>query len=126
MLDHVSLQVGDLDAAAALYDAALGALGYVRVWSHHEAIGYGPPGGGDKLALKLHDSPQLPGRRFHLAFTAADEAAVDAFHAAALARGAADNGAPGPRDKYGPGYYAAFVVDLDGHHLEAVYHAPMA
>lgn len=122
MLDHLSLAVADLDHAAAFYDAALGALGYVRVWSFADAVGYGPPGGGDKLALKADATAGSPGRRFHLAFTAPDAAAVDAFHAAALAHGGRDHGAPGPRPQYGAGYYAAFVVDPDGHVIEAVFH----
>jgi len=61
-----------------------------------------------------------PGEGFHLAFTASDRAAVDAFHAAALRHGGADNGPPGLRPHYGPGYYAAFVIDPDGYRIEAV------
>ncbi len=122
MLDHLSLAVADLERAAAFYDAALGALGYARVWSFPDAVGYGPPGGGDKLALKADAAAGAPGARFHLAFTARDAAAVDAFHAAALANGGRDHGAPGPRPHYGAGYYAAFVVDPDGHVIEAVFH----
>jgi len=65
-----------------------------------------------------------PGPGFHLAFRAPSRAAVDRFHAAALAAGGASDGAPGPRPDYGPTYYAAFVIDPDGHKLEAVYNAP--
>lgn len=121
MLHHVSLPVSDLAASVRLYDAALAPLGYVRVWSFSDAVGYGPPGGGDKLALKC--SPpivQPPSAGFHLALAAPTRSAVDEFWAAACAEGAIDNGAPGLRAHYGPNYYAAFIIDLDGAHIEAV------
>jgi catechol 2,3-dioxygenase-like lactoylglutathione lyase family enzyme len=131
MLHHVSLGVSDLRRAAAFYDAVLGALGYVRVWTDFEgppdtqAVGYGHAGGGDKLALKQRTAaPVVPPAGFHLAFAAADHAAIARFHAAALAHGGTDNGPPGPRPHYGPHYHAAFVVDPDGWHLEAVLNAP--
>ena len=120
MLHHISLPVSDLAAAARLYDAALAPLGYVRVWSFPDAVGYGPPGGGDKLALKLRTAVQAPSAGFHLALAAPTRRAVDDFWAAACANGATDNGAPGLRPRYGPHYYAAFIVDLDGVHIEAV------
>ena len=122
MISHLSLGVSDLKRAAAFYDAVLGELGFVRVWTDATAVGYGPPGGNDKLALKLQPNPVVPpGPGFHLAFAAADPAAVDRFHAAALRHGGTDCGAPGPRPHYGDKYYAAFVLDLDGHKLEAVH-----
>lgn len=124
MLDHISLSVSDLPRSAAFYDAVLAPLGCVRVWSFPDAVGYGRPGGGDKLALKARQpAVTAPSPGFHLALTAPDEAAVDAFHAAALGAGGIDNGAPGLRPRYGPGYYAAFVLDPDGYFLEAVFHA---
>jgi catechol 2,3-dioxygenase-like lactoylglutathione lyase family enzyme len=125
MLDHVSLSVSDLPPAAAFYDAAFAPLGYARVWSFDTAVGYGPEGGGDKLALKAKGEERAPDRvGAHVAFSAPSLAAVDAFHAAALAAGGRDNGAPGPRPQYGSGYYAAFVIDPDGHRIEAVFHGP--
>ncbi len=117
--------MADLSAAAAFYDAILAPLGYVRVWSVEHAVGYGVAGGGDKLALKkrvAEVAPPSPG--FHLALAAPSRAAVDAFHAAAMAAGGKDNGAPGLRSHYGPNYYAAFVIDLDGYPLEAVTRGP--
>ncbi|MEP6504145.1 MAG: VOC family protein [Betaproteobacteria bacterium] len=131
MLHHLSLGVADLRRAAAFYDATLGALGFVRVWADFEggiddqAVGYGVPGGGDKLALKQRtDSPIVAPAGLHVAFAAADRAAVDRFHAQALAHGGIDNGAPGPRPHYGPHYYAAFVIDPDGYHVEVVINQP--
>jgi catechol 2,3-dioxygenase-like lactoylglutathione lyase family enzyme len=122
VLSHLSFGVADLANAAAFYDGALGALGYVRVWSNEDGVGYGATGGNDKLAL----FPQAgraspPGAGFHLAFAAPSRAAVDAFHAAALRLGGRDEGAPGARPDYSATYYAAFVTDPDGHKLEAVH-----
>ncbi|CAN5725699.1 VOC family protein [soil metagenome] len=122
MLGHLSFGVADLERAAAFYDAILAPLGCVRVWSHANGAGFGAPGGGDKLALFPQGRPITPpGPGFHLAFDAPDRAAVDAFHAAALALGGADRGAPGLRPHYGATYYAAFITDLDGYRLEAVH-----
>jgi len=120
LLHHVSLPVSDLAASANLYDASLGALGYRCVFRDETAVGYGIEEGKDTLCLKLAAPAVAAGQGFHLAFTAPDRAAVDGFHTAALAAGASDNGAPGVRDHYGPDYYAAFVIDPDGHRLEAV------
>jgi len=125
MLHHISFGVADLGRSAAFYDATLSALGYARVWSDETAIGYGPPGGGDKLAIKLRSSgASAPGPGFHLAFAAPSREAVALFHAAALRNGGRDNGAPGPRPDYGPDYYAAFVIDPDGYPVEAVINRP--
>ena len=126
MLHHLSLGVSDVALAAAFYDRALAPLGYARVWSdirpgeQGQAVGYGQPGGDDKLALKQAGATVAPCPGFHVAFAAPSRAAVDAFHAAALDAGGTDNGMPGLREAYGQDYYAAFVVDPDGHHLEAV------
>lgn len=127
MLHHISLGVSDIMRAARFYDAVLAPLGYARVWEDlrpgepDQAIGYGPPGGGDKLAIKHRPKDaSAPGPGFHLALSAPDRQSVKAFHAAALESGGTDNGGPGIRLHYGPNYFAAFVVDPDGHHLEAV------
>ena len=121
MLHHISLGVADLDRSASFYDAVLAPLGYSRVWTDATAVGYGEPGGGDKLAIKLQKGRVVaPGPGFHLAFAAPSREAVARFHEAALKNGGADNGAPGLRPHYGPDYYAAFVVDPDGHRVEAV------
>jgi catechol 2,3-dioxygenase-like lactoylglutathione lyase family enzyme len=124
MLHHLSFAVRDLERAAAFYDAVLSPLGFVRVWSDSSAVGYGSPGGGDKLALKLvADGIAIPGPGFHLALAASRRDQVDEFHAAALRYGGRDNGPPGLRPEYGPHYYAAFVIDPDGYRIEAVINA---
>ena len=123
MWSHVSLGTRELARAAAVYDAVLAPLGHVRVWSNAQAVGYGPPGGADGLALFFQpgdSGPLAAGPGAHLALVAPSRDAVDRFHAAALVHGGADVGAPGLRPRYGAGYYAAFVLDLDGHKLEAV------
>jgi catechol 2,3-dioxygenase-like lactoylglutathione lyase family enzyme len=121
MLHHLSLGVRDLARAGAFYDAALGALGFRRVFDGPESIGYGLVDGEDQLLLNLEPQAAAPGPGFHLAFAAPSRAAVDAFHAAALRAGGRDNGPPGLRPDYGPDYYAAFLVDPDGHRIEATF-----
>lgn len=127
MLHHVSLGVSDIGKSARFYDAVLATLGYVRVWEdlrpgeRGQAVGYGRPGSGDKLAIKQHEGihyPPAPG--FHVAFSAPTRESVNRFHELALQHGGTDNGAAGPRPRYGDNYYAAFVIDPDGHRLEAV------
>jgi len=120
MLHHISLGVADLARAGAFYDAALGALGYRRVFEHATAVGYGLHDNEDKLCLKLQPVPRAPGPGFHLAFAAHSREAVARFHGAGLATGGSDNGEPGLRPAYGPNYFAAFLIDPDGHHVEAV------
>ena len=121
MLHHLSFAVADLERSARFYDAALGALGYIRACTGPTSVGYGLEAGKDKLLLNLEaEGMVVPGIGFHLAFAAPSRAAVDRFHGAALAQGGRDNGPPGLRPDYGPHYYAAFVIDPDGYHIEAV------
>ena len=116
LLDHLQLVVRDLPASQRFYTAVLEVLG----------IPIGGAGDGffwaDELFVSTADSQAAQGHltgRHHFAFQAKDRATVDAFHKAALASGGKDNGAPGERP-YHPGYYAAFVIDPDGHNIEAV------
>lgn len=126
MFDHLSLGVANVDRSAAFYDAVLAPLGSVRLFRTLRAAGFGPPGFTGEAPFAVVEGgrrEQAPG--FHLAFAAPDRAAVDAFYAAALANGGADDGPPGIREHYDPGYYAAFVRDPDGHRVEAVVHEPV-
>lgn len=120
MLHHISLGVRDLERAGAFYDATLAALGYRRVLEDDTAIGYGLVDDEDLLCLKLRDDAHAPGAGFHLAFAASTRAQVDDFYAAALTSGGTGNGEAGLRPDYGDHYYAAFVIDPDGHRIEAV------
>ena len=121
MLGHLSFGVSDLDRSTAFYDAVMAALGFKRVWTSPNGVGYGLVPNMDKLALFPQTGATPPGPGFHLAFDAPDRAAVDAFHAAALAAGGTCDGPPGSRPHYGETYYAAFVIDPDGYKLEAVH-----
>ncbi|WP_409077930.1 VOC family protein [Pseudomonas sp. N3-W] len=120
MFHHLSIGVKDLDKSGRFYDAAMGALGFRRVFEDETAIGYGLEDGKDKLCLKLRPDAVAPGPGFHLAFSAQSRGAVDSFHLRALSAGGTDNGAPGLRSHYGPHYYAAFLIDPDGYRVEAV------
>jgi catechol 2,3-dioxygenase-like lactoylglutathione lyase family enzyme len=120
MLHHISLGVIDLERSGRFYDAALAALFYRRVWTTEGAIGYGIEERKDELALKLGNPAQSTGEGFHIALAAPSREAVKNCHDAALNAGGTDNGAPGRRLSYGPTYFAAFVLDPDGIHLEAV------
>lgn len=120
MFHHLSLGVSDLARAGCFYDAALGALGYRRVFDGDESIGYGLVDDQDLLLLNLTDDAAVPRDGFHIAFAATSQEAVDAFHRDGVSAGGRDKGAPGPRPDYGPHYYAAFLIDPDGHHVEAV------
>jgi catechol 2,3-dioxygenase-like lactoylglutathione lyase family enzyme len=121
MLHHFSLAVTDLERAANFYDAALSPLGYVRVWTHKTAVGYGSAGGGDNFAIKLRpERVVVPGEGFHVAFSAPSREAVGAFYKAALEHGGKDNGPAGLHLEYGTHYFAAFVFDPDGYRIEAV------
>jgi catechol 2,3-dioxygenase-like lactoylglutathione lyase family enzyme len=122
MLDHVTIRVSDLERSKTFYDRALSPLGIERLYAEGEIFaGYGS-GGKAFFWIGSHDSVQTA---VHVAFTAPDRAIVDAFYAAALAAGGRDNGAPGLRAHYHPNYYSAFVLDFDGHNIEAVCHKPV-
>lgn len=127
MIDHVSFPVRDFDASLRFYTAALAPLGYSVLMQFPGVAGLGRNGkpdlwigGGRPDYYREGQGPGLA--PMHLAIAADSHAAVDAFYAAALAAGATDNGAPGPRPQYHPGYYGAFVIDPDGNNLEAVCH----
>jgi catechol 2,3-dioxygenase-like lactoylglutathione lyase family enzyme len=120
MLDHVTIGVSNLNHAREFYDRALRPLGIKRLYAEGETFsGYGA----DKKAFFWIGARAAVTTGAHVAFTAPDRAAVDAFHAAALAAGGRDNGAPGLRPHYHHHYYGAFVLDPDGHNIEAVCHA---
>jgi catechol 2,3-dioxygenase-like lactoylglutathione lyase family enzyme len=121
MLGHLSFGVRDLERTTRFYDAIMVPLGYVRVWTSDRGIGFGEGHGDERLTLFVKPDAAAPGAGFHLAFDAPSPAAVDAFHAAAMQSGGQDAGPPGPRPHYGASYYAAFVIDPDGHKLEAVH-----
>ena len=118
LIDHIQLVVADIKASRTFYDAVFDVLGVPLGGELGDDFWY------DELFVSTKDSEAALGEltgRHHLAFQAADRAAVDAFYQAGLAAGGRDNGAPGERP-YHPGYYAAFLFDPDGNNIEAVYH----
>ena len=123
MIDHIGFAVSDLERSKAFYAAVLGKIGLELVVAlTAEQTGGGAHAGfgsGGKAFFWIGDQGTPPGR-IHVAFPAQSRAAVDAFHAAAMAAGAMDNGAPGLRPWFHPDYYAAFVLDPDGVNIEAV------
>ncbi len=123
MLDHLGFAVADFVRSRAFYAGALAPLG---MGVHSEGAGWAmfAGAGAPQLWIGGPDVAGAPPGHIHFAFAAADRAAVDAFHAAALAAGGRDNGAPGLRPQYHANHYAAFVIGPDGHNIEAVCHAP--
>ncbi len=122
MFDHVKFGVRDYAASKAFYLQALAPIGVSVVGEGEPAYGAELSAGGES-SLCLFQTTEAPAH-LHIAFVAERREQVDAFHRAALAAGAKDNGPPGLRPKYHPNYYAAFVIDPDGHNIEMVCHAP--
>jgi catechol 2,3-dioxygenase-like lactoylglutathione lyase family enzyme len=131
MYSHVTVGTADMARATAFYDAVLAPLGLKRLKTYKVAIGYAPEGfeGVNEpfWVMRPYDRKAAsPGNGAMVAFKAETRAAVDAFHAAALAAGGSDEGAPGIREHYHPDYYGAYVRDPDGNKLCAVCLGPPA
>jgi catechol 2,3-dioxygenase-like lactoylglutathione lyase family enzyme len=122
MFDHMSIGVKELARSGQFYDAALGALGYERVTSFDNMLGYGGERAQFWVGQVAHPVPADRQSGLHFCFVAPNQAAVDRFYAAGLANGGEDNGPPGIRPEYGQFYYAAFLIDPDGYRLEAFFH----
>ncbi|QLG87279.1 VOC family protein [Chitinibacter bivalviorum] len=128
MIDHTGVVVSDFAKSRTFYEATLGAIGYEKLMEFSKAItgstdvaGFGEPPKPDFwISAGQPNQPVV-----HVAFRVNNRALVDAFYAAALAAGGRDNGAPGLRLHYHPNYYGAFVLDPDGHNIEAVCHDPV-
>ncbi len=121
MIDHISFKVKEFAKSKAFYAAALKPLGYTIAMDFGEAVGMGSDNKPDFWLMPAGD------KRYdqqHIAFSARDRKTVDAFYEAALKAGGKDNGKPGIRKDYHPNYYAAFVLDPDGHNIEVVCHKP--
>lgn len=127
MIDHTGVSVSDFARSKAFYSKTLSAIGYAllmefpaSVTGHADVAGFGEPPKADFwVSQGVPNHPSM-----HVAFRVSSRAQVDAFYQAAMAAGAGDNGAPGIRPHYHEHYYGAFVLDPDGHNIEAVCHSP--
>jgi catechol 2,3-dioxygenase-like lactoylglutathione lyase family enzyme len=117
VIDHVIINVSDLDVSKRFYGEALSSLGYAVSWASED---FAAMGGDNDFGLSRRE----PKGAAHIGFACKDREIVDAFHAAALAAGGIDNGGPGLRPDYGEHYYAAFALDPDGHNIEVVCQQP--
>ena len=123
MYSHTTLGTNDPDRAVAFYDAVMAVLGHPQLMRRPGGAAYGS-WTGEKFFVgpAIDGAPATVGNGTHLAFICDDRAKVDAFHAAALANGGTDAGAPGPRPNYHANYYGGYVRDPDGNKLQAVCH----
>jgi len=126
MIDHTGVVVSDFEKSKKFYCEALAAIGFQKllefpaeVTGHTDVAGFGEAPKSEFWISR--GTPNVP--PIHIAFRVADRGMVDAFHQAALAAGGRDNGPPGIRAHYHPNYYGAFVLDPDGHNIEAVCHS---
>ncbi len=128
MFSHITLGANNLEKAIAFYDAVLAPLGMERVYTDmdHHLVGYGAKGGqAEVFVCRPFDGGKAThGNGSHVALLAPDRQAVDAFHAAAIAAGGSDEGAPGLRPHYHEHYFGAYVRDPDGNKLQACCHKP--
>lgn len=124
MIDHISLATADLGRARRFYSAALAPLGAAEIAVTDVSAGWSVNGSDDFYVGLVEGQALVNNPKTHYALSAPSRAAVDAFHAAALANGGTDDGGPGLRPQYHAHYYAAFVIDPDGRRIEAVCHRP--
>lgn len=122
MIDHIGIDVSDFDKSLRFYEKALKPLGLTIVMRENEGVLFGRDKVAAKAVLWIGNEGKTPTTPIHIAFLAESRAQVDAFYEAAMAAGGKDNGPPGIRGHYHPDYYAAFVLDPDGHNVEAVCH----
>jgi catechol 2,3-dioxygenase-like lactoylglutathione lyase family enzyme len=121
IMSHVSIGTSDMAGAVAFYDAVLSVLGCKKLFEYPFAVAYGKQFPEFWVQKPIDDQPASVGNGTHFCFIAESKEAVHAFHEAALAAGATDDGPPGPRPEYSQGYYGAFARDPDGHKIEAAY-----
>jgi catechol 2,3-dioxygenase-like lactoylglutathione lyase family enzyme len=119
IIDHVGINVTSFDKIRGMYNAALAPLGITLLMEYPNVGGWGK---GHKPEFWIAHNSEHPIARAHVCLKAGSRAEVDAFYAAALAAGFKDNGGPGLRPEYHANYYGAFVLDPDGHNIEAVFH----
>lgn len=124
MIDHIGIEVSNYQKSVEFYKKILEPLGYVLIMEVQGFSGFGPKNSSGPIANFWIHQGNEPTRKAHVAFNAEDRKAVDVFYQAAIAAGGKDHGKPGIREIYHPNYYGAFVLDPDGHNIEAVCHNP--
>lgn len=125
MIDHIGIEVTDYQSAVDFYKQALAPLSYELLMEIQGFAGFGKKDAAGPIAdFWLHQGDN-PTNKAHIAFTANDRDTVNAFYEAAIKAGGKNNGEPGVREIYHPNYYSAFVLDPDGHNIEAVCHKPV-
>lgn len=120
-IDHITMTVADIGKSRTFYEKALEPLGICIEFEHAPYVGFGRNGKPEFWLGPAGDGDEAQ-HPMHLCFTARNRNEVNAFYHAALAAGGKDNGKPGLREQYHPNYYGAFVIDPDGHNIEAVCH----
>ena len=120
MIDHVSINVRDIGASGAFYDAVLGMIGLTRVVVKAETIGFGKTYPEFWLNARPGSAPAAADSGTHICLRTRTSEAVDAFYKAAIGAGGSDDGPPGMRPEYNKRYYAAFIRDPDGNRIEVV------
>ena len=125
MIDHITLPVSDLQKSKAFYKKALAPLGYKMFYDENDvpySAGFGTEDVEGKRDWWITEDPEkVRGSEYCIAFKASSKEMVEEFYEQALEAGGKDNGAPGYRKQYSPGYYASFVYDPDGYNIEAVF-----
>jgi catechol 2,3-dioxygenase-like lactoylglutathione lyase family enzyme len=121
IMSHVSLGTNDFERAVAFYERVMPTIGARRLMEHPGAVAFGKVYPEFWVQRPLDGGRASVGNGTHIGFLATSKAMVDAFYKEAMAAGAADDGAPGPRKDYGEPYYGCFLRDPDGHKIEAAY-----
>ncbi len=120
MIDHVSVGVADLETATRFYEPILAAIGWAKLVGRADTVGFGKKYPEFWINRRRGMAPLTADAGAHVCLRVRGQSAVDAFHAGALAAGAADAGSPGLRPEYSANYYGAFIHDLDGNKIEVV------
>jgi catechol 2,3-dioxygenase-like lactoylglutathione lyase family enzyme len=121
IISHISVGTNDFTSARAFYDPVMATLGCKPVMEYEDAVAYGRQFPEFWVQAPKDGKPATIGNGSHVGFIATSKAQVHAFYEAAMANGGADDGPPGPREEYTPAYYGCFVLDPDGHQIEATF-----
>lgn len=122
MIDHIGIEVSDYEKSKKFYEQILAPLGYILIMEVQGYAGFGSNENSGPIAEFWMHQGTSPAKSLHICFKAKNRKAVDEFYQTAINAGAKDNGKPGIREMYHENYYGAFILDSDGHNIEAVCH----